>query len=112
VSEARELLDEAGGDNMAAYFVVFRDSMSDPGRYAAYLQAAIPTLEGRVARVLALNGALTPVEGECPDGVVIVEFPDAQAAKDFYESPAYQAVVGERLASTQGRAVIVEGLPG
>ena len=97
---------------MAAYFVVFRDSMSDPERYAAYLQAALPTAAGRPARILVMNGTLTPVEGECPDGVVIVEFPDVQAAKDWYQSPEYQAVVGERLACTKGRAVIVEGMPG
>jgi len=58
-----------------------------------------------------LNGALTPVEGTCPDGVVIIEFPSVEAAKAWYHSPAYQACVGERLAATEGRAVIVEGLP-
>ena len=78
---------------MAAYFVVFRDSMSDPARYAAYLEAALPTAAGRPARVLVMNGALTPVEGERPDGVVIVEFPDVQAANDWYQSPEYQAAL-------------------
>ena len=68
-----------------------------------------PSLADRSARVLVGNGALTPLEGECPNGVVIIEFPDVQAAKDWYESPAYQAVVGERLAATEGRAVIVAG---
>lgn len=96
---------------MAAYFISFRDSMKDAARYAAYLEKAGPSLAGREARLLVGNGALTPLEGECPDGVVIIEFPDVQAAKDWYESPAYQAVVGERLAATEGRAVIVEGLP-
>jgi uncharacterized protein (DUF1330 family) len=95
---------------MAAYFVAFRDSMSDPARYAAYLQAALPTAAGRPARILVMNGALTSLEGACPDGVVIVEFPDVAAAQDWYQSPEYQAVVGERLACTEGRAVIVEGL--
>lgn len=90
--------------------MVFRDSLSDPARYDAYLQAALPTAEGRPLRLLALNGALTPVEGEPPDGVVIIEFPDVQAAKDWHHSPEYQAVVGERLACTSGRAVIVEGV--
>jgi hypothetical protein len=58
---------------MAAYFVVFRDSMSDPARYAAYLQAALPTAAGRPARILVMNGALTSVEGECPDGETLQE---------------------------------------
>ncbi len=96
---------------MAAYFISFRDKMNDAARYAAYLQKAGGSLAGRPGRVLVGNGALTPLEGASPDGVVMIEFPDVQAARDWYESPAYQAVVGERLAATEGRAIIVEGLP-
>ena len=96
---------------MAAYFISFRDRMLDAARYAAYLQKAGPSLAGRPGRVLVGNGALTPLEGASPDGVVIIEFPDVQAARDWYDSPAYQAVVGERLAATEGRAIIVEGVP-
>lgn len=96
---------------MPAYFIAFRDKMHDPAGYAAYAQKAGPTLAGGAARLLVGNGALTPLEGECPDGVVIIEFPDVQAAKDWYHGPAYQAVIGERLAVTEGRAVIVEGMP-
>ena len=96
---------------MAAYFISFRDRMHDAARYAAYLQKAGASLADRPAKVLVGNGALTPLEGASPDGVVIIEFPDVQAARDWYQSPAYQAVVGERLAVTEGRAVIVEGLP-
>jgi uncharacterized protein (DUF1330 family) len=94
---------------MAAYFISFRDTMKDAARYAAYLQKAGASLAGREARVVVANGALTPLEGALPDGVVIIEFPHVQAAKDWYDSPAYQAIVGERLAVTEGRAVIVEG---
>ena len=95
---------------MTAYFISFRDKMKDPARYAAYAQKAGPSLAGHEAQLLIANGALTPVEGECPDGVVIIAFPTVAAAKAWYESPAYQAVVGERLAATEGRAVIVEGV--
>ncbi|HZZ88483.1 MAG TPA: DUF1330 domain-containing protein [Caulobacteraceae bacterium] len=95
---------------MTAYFISFRDTMKDASRYAAYLQQAGGSLAGREAKVLVGNGALTPLEGAPPDGIVIIEFPTVQAARDWYEGEAYQAVVGERLAATEGRAVIVEGL--
>ncbi|HVN01984.1 MAG TPA: DUF1330 domain-containing protein [Caulobacteraceae bacterium] len=95
---------------MTAYFIAFRDKMHDAARYAAYAQKAMPTIASIPgARVIVGNGALTPIEGEAPDGVVIIEFPDAAAAKAWYDSPAYQAVVGDRLAVTEGRSVIVEG---
>ena len=96
---------------MSAYFVFVRDTMKDPAGYAAYGQKAGATFAGHEPRLLALNGVVTAVEGASPDGVVIIEFPSVQAAKDWYHSPAYQAVVGERLAATEGRAMIVEGVP-
>ena len=95
---------------MTAYFISFRDTMKDPARYAAYAQKAGGSMAGREARVIVANGAVTPLEGAPPDGVVIIEFPTVEAAKAWYHSPEYQAVVGERLAVTEGRAVIVEGL--
>ena len=95
---------------MTAYFISFRDTMKDAARYAAYGPKARASIAGREARVIVANGALTPVEGAPPDGVVIIEFPSVEAARAWYESPEYQAVVGERLAATEGRAVIVEGL--
>jgi len=95
---------------MAAYFIAFRESMKDPARYARYLEKAVASFEGHEMRALVANGAMTPLEGERPDGVVVIEFPDVAAAKAWYESPQYQAVIGERLAATEGRALIVEGV--
>ena len=97
---------------MSAYFVFVRDKMKDAAAYAAYGQKAVASMSGHEARPLAANGALTPVEGAPADGVVIIEFPTVEAAKAWYHSPAYQACVGERLGATEGRAMIVEGLPG
>ncbi len=97
---------------MSAYFVFVRDKMKDAAGYAAYGQKAVASLGAHPGKPLAANGALTPVEGAPADGVVIIEFPSVEAAKAWYDSPAYQACVGERLAATEGRAMIVEGLPG
>ncbi len=96
---------------MSAYFIFVRDKMKDPAGYAGYGQKAGASFAGREFKLLALHGAVTAVEGDSADGVVIIEFPDAQAAKDWYHSPAYQACVGERWAATEGRAMIVEGMP-
>ena len=40
---------------------------------------------------------------------VVLEFDSEDAARNWYESPAYQAVVGERHASAATNAVIVSG---
>jgi uncharacterized protein (DUF1330 family) len=97
---------------MSAYFVFVRDKMMNADAYAAYGQKAVASMGGHELRPLVVNGALTPVEGAPADGVVILEFPSVEAAKAWYNSPAYQACVGERLAATEGRAMIVEGVPG
>ena len=94
---------------MSAYFVFIRDKMKDPAGYASYGQKAGASFAGRDFKVHALNGPMTAVEGSAPDGVVIIEFPSVEAAKDWYHSPAYQACVGERHAAVDGRALIVEG---
>jgi len=93
-----------------AYVVVFRDEMKNADQYAAYGQKAMASFAGHDAKVLVANGALTPLEGDLPDGVVVIAFPTVDAAKAWYYGPAYQAAVGDRLAATSGRAVIVEGL--
>lgn len=97
---------------MSAYFVFVRDKMKDAAGYAAYGQKAVASMAAHPGKPLAANGALLPIEGAPADGVVIIEFPSVEAAKAWYDSPAYQACVGERLAATEGRAMIVEGLPG
>ena len=94
---------------MPAYFIAFRDEMKNADQYAAYGAKAMATFAGHDSKLIVANGAVTPVEGTPPDGVVIIEFPTVQAAKDWYHSPAYQAIVGERLGATVGRSVIVEG---
>ena len=95
---------------MPAYFVLFRDEMKNAEQYAAYGPKAVASFAGHDVKGLVANGALTPLEGAAPDGVVVLEFPTVEAAKAWYHSPAYQAVIGERLAASSGRAVIVEGV--
>jgi uncharacterized protein (DUF1330 family) len=55
-------------------------------------------------------GAQTPLEGEAPDGVVILKFDSTEDAKAWYYSPAYQEAVVHRLKAADYRGVIVEGL--
>ena len=60
---------------------------------------------------MAFDVAAETVEGAPPGPqTVIVEFESPDAAKAWYRSPAYQAVVGKRLAATEGFAVISQSL--
>ncbi len=48
--------------------------------------------------------------GPLPERTVIVEFPDAEAARRWYRSEEYQKVLPIRLASAQGRVFLIDGL--
>lgn len=54
-----------------------------------------------------------PIEGQWHGSrTVILEFDSVEAARNWYQSSEYQAVVGERHASAQANAVIVAGFEG
>jgi uncharacterized protein (DUF1330 family) len=59
---------------------------------------------------LAVYGAMAPLEGDAPDGVVILKFPTMQDAQDWYNSPQYQAAIPYRKKGANYRAFIVEGI--
>jgi uncharacterized protein (DUF1330 family) len=42
------------------------------------------------------------MDGQSRPGLAVVEFESVKAAEDFYNSPAYQEIVGLRLGSTEG----------
>ena len=95
---------------MPAYIVV-NAKITDPDGLAAYRVAVGPTFDGHPSTMLVSNNEAVSLEGE-PHGsrVVIIRFPDRAAAMAWYESPAYQAIIGLRHASTEGSALLVDGL--
>ena len=59
---------------------------------------------------LVVYGALESLEGDAPDGVVMLQFPTVEDARAWYYSPAYQAAIAHRKKAADYRAFIVEGL--
>ncbi len=59
---------------------------------------------------LVVYGAMEPLEGAAPHGVVMLEFPSAEDARAWYHSPAYQAAAAHRKEGAEYRAFIVQGL--
>jgi uncharacterized protein (DUF1330 family) len=94
---------------MAAYAVFIRESTSNPAELATYSKKVGATLAGHPVKVLAAYGPQEVLEGPEVEGVVILEFPSLQAAKAWYDSPAYRQVREHRFKGSTYRAVIVEG---
>lgn len=94
---------------MSVYFIV-NSTITDPAKLDEYVAAAGATLAGMDLTLrVAANDAET-IEGKAAGArVVVIEFPDRDAFHAWYDSPAYQAIIGMRFASTEGFAVLVEG---
>ena len=95
---------------MPTYVVFTRESTKDAAEMKTYSQKVGPTLAGHPIKVLAAYGKQEVLEGPPVEGVVILEFPSIQAAKAWYNSPAYREVREHRFRGAEYRAVIVEGL--
>ena len=95
---------------MAAYFIA-QYVVHDPKLYREYQVAAGPTIQASGGEVVAFDVAAETIEGTPPGPqTVIVRFESPEAARAWYQSPAYQAVVGKRLAATTGFAVISQSM--
>lgn len=94
---------------MTAYVVVSYD-ITDPDGYAAYGPAAGPSVAKYQGEVVIADRDATALEGGKPGNVVVLRFPSAEAAEEWYRSPEYQTALPHRLQNTaNGRAVIATG---
>jgi uncharacterized protein (DUF1330 family) len=74
-----------------------------------YVAAATTTLAGlEMTLHVATNDAETIEGTSAGERVVVIEFPDRAAFRSWYDSPEYQAIIGMRLGSTQGFAVLAD----
>lgn len=53
----------------------------------------------------------TPLEGDCPDSVVIIEFPSHEAAGAWYRSDGYQEILALRTRNSRSDTMLLTGVP-
>jgi uncharacterized protein (DUF1330 family) len=94
---------------MPAYMIFIREQTLDRAELEAYWAKVAATLEGVPIKVLTAYGPHITLEGPEVEGVVIAEFPSTEAARQWYESPAYQEAANHRRRGAIYRGLIVEG---
>jgi len=95
---------------MAAYFIA-QYVVKNPALYGEYQQGAGPTIAAHGGELVSLDVADETIEGSPPGPqTVILKFEDVEAARAWYQSDDYQAVVGKRLEATEGYAVISQSM--
>ncbi len=96
---------------MAAYLVVDTE-LTDPALYESYKAKARPLAEKFGGEYLARGGDMTMKETDLwtPKRLVLIKFPSAEQANQFYDSPEYQAVLPISQQSARRTVVVLEGM--
>jgi uncharacterized protein (DUF1330 family) len=95
---------------MPAYVIVETD-VHDPTQYDRYKAASPGAVHAGGGRFVARGGELAVLEGDWrPSRLVILEFPDLDAAKRWYDSPEYAEAKRLREGAANLRMVAVQGL--
>jgi uncharacterized protein (DUF1330 family) len=95
---------------MPAYVIVETD-VHDPAQYEQYKAASPDAVHAGGGRFVVRGGELAVLEGDWdPTRLVVLEFPDLQAAKRWYESPEYQDAKRLRDGAARLNMVAVEGV--
>ena len=93
---------------MSADFVA-EIEVTDPEGYRPYADKAGSTVAQYGGKFVARGGKVELIEGGPePQRIVITEFENIEAARRWYNSPEYQAILPIRLTNSRGRAFIVE----
>ena len=97
---------------MAAY-VIAQVDIHDPATFKKYGDAVPATIKQYGGKYCVRGGAVTPKEGGWnPTRVIVLEFPDMATAHKWYDSPEYQAIIGDRFKGSKGQMIFVEGYQG
>ncbi len=104
------LLLHAYDPTMPAYVIVETD-VHDPEQYARYREASPHAVHSGGGRFVVRGGELAVLEGDwSPSRLVVLEFPDLEAAKRWYDSPEYEEAKRLREGAANLRMVAVQGL--
>jgi len=96
---------------MAAYAMV-EISVNNQDGMGPYREKVADTVAAHGGKYLVLGGATEVLEGNIGQhpAKVLLEFPNMEAARGWYESAEYQAILPSRLQSSEANFLLVEGV--
>ncbi len=93
-----------------AYFVI-DVKITDAEGMKPYQANVEQTYKPFGGELIVAGGIPKALEGDAPMGrIVVLRFPSLEHAHAWHDSPAYQAILGHRLAAAESRAYFVEGV--
>ncbi len=93
-------------------YIIAEVHLTNPGReFSEYREKVQATLDPFGGRFLARGGENALLEGDAPAGrPVIIEFESPERAAQWYNSPAYQAILPLRLRNATTRVTCAAGV--
>lgn len=95
---------------MTAYAVAHVRSVEFGPDIVEYLQRIDATLDPFQGRFL-VHGGVDSIEGDWTGDLIIIEFPDQESLRGWYDSPAYRAILGLRTAHMTAETAFAQGVP-
>jgi uncharacterized protein (DUF1330 family) len=95
-----------------AYLISEADAITDLvaiKKYGEKVSGTLAPFNGHYRLVVA-GGKAQSLDGEAPQGIVVIAFDSVEQARAWYDSPAYQAIKPIRQNAVKGRMFLVEGI--
>ncbi|MCO5968561.1 DUF1330 domain-containing protein [Actinoallomurus soli] len=94
---------------MAGYAVGHLHDVAAGPAIVEYLERIDATLEPYGGRFL-IHGARPDVrEGDWSGDLILIEFPDLDSARAWYDSPAYREIIPLRAENSRGAILLIDG---
>ncbi|HEY7948598.1 MAG TPA: DUF1330 domain-containing protein [Acidimicrobiales bacterium] len=95
---------------MPAY-VIYQGEVTDPQRYEEYKTRAQESIAAAGGRYVVRGGEVEVLEGDPPAGrTVVLEFPDREAAVNWYRGERYSEARQIRHGAATARMYVVDGI--
>jgi uncharacterized protein (DUF1330 family) len=96
---------------MSAYCLFDNLEIVDPAKMEEYKERVRPVVEQYGGRYVVIGGPFERKEGTWqPAYPVLLEFPDLDQARRWYDSPEYRDLKALRLSAVRSNAVFMAGL--
>jgi uncharacterized protein (DUF1330 family) len=96
---------------MSTYAVAHLRNVTLGPEISLYLERIDATLEPYGGRFLVHGSEVEVLEGTWPGHLIVIEFPDRERARRWYNSAAYQQILPLRTANSEGDVVFADRVP-
>jgi uncharacterized protein (DUF1330 family) len=95
---------------MSKTYLVGQITVTNPEAYAVYASQVPQTIAAFGGKYLVRGGHATQLEGQAQgERNVVIEFSSREIAEAWYNSDAYQAIIGHRTNNSTGALALVDG---